>query len=1190
MFTTTGTAAKPDPSKNDPSTGSGANPFDSPFDGDDDAYGWWDEEEAPGRGTSKADKAPRVTQWPKLREGTGAGYSTKTLNRNGTRKSDRRYSVSKPHRLKSRARQKKQNANAGITLVTDFSSRQKPIPPPVQLQPVRSAPENGCFVDLAALQALNGESTQASGGFWRFVKTKADARAPNAAPAVPGNAPNITTSGPSQGVPKTAIPSRRRASTLLNTPIDPRADLSPSDRPIVIGLSIPSSDVSVHTLSPQTASSETSKIIRSYERRVPSSQPPETPTIVITPAQEGSSWSPFDQGTTYSSQNHPSTDGALNSKNVPPVPKVPVYVLREEQQRLAAQKSYFSPDSDDGTVWEDVYPSSGSSSRVVSSGTIFEEDISPILARTARAVSVSGGRSAGKHASISTVGTSRRSGWWNYITTPFLTRSNTFATREVENQQPPVLPSLAIAAAKIQDADRADKSWEKQFSPLTPATSTTIQSDSWWDVESKDSKPVTHSPVHSDTRHKVQASTATVPFILSERILSEDPPHNVVDSTSRGAHSTSTESAHSNSRVAASLDDSNMSGLQSNNQYSQPQREDLHHASNTTLSTRRQPEEPAPVAVVQPPQPTFTHTQRSQSPSEVPPPPPYSPSPPRIPRYRAVFPPGHALNIEHPASPGPVTPGMQQAMASSGAIPMANVPLTPPARGPINLNSSYAELPPRQNGVYFAPPPLQPVSSKARKAEAKRRRQEKEDALAHKAGGLYRGRGCIPKEGCYGRKGAEGRKRRRWYLGLGIGLLLMIILIVTLALTLHRKPNSSVQPSQWLNLTGFPPIFVGLSTIVAPENIVSNTGCVFPATQWSCKLPKELQASVKPKQPSQPNFLLQIQWDNSSSANTTFANVTGNPNLVTRAAGGSAVSAGQFIKHLVLRAKQAVTFAPSPQPPSFADEFFLGNTTDGVVSDQKAGEPTPFYITLLSTDLSNHTKRGLPEQHQLMARDSDPFPDVSSIIPAPSLSSDGTAAPANLLPLPTQQPIRLYDRGLPSERYSFYTYFDRSIFLKSLDPLNSTNSESGAVPDDENGGAPENAAGFRCTWAQTRFMVQIWTRMNTTAQLLNRTRSASEDPAADFEQPGSFPYPVTITTDRHGGDPARKMLYCYSLDSRERPISTSGKIMAENRSFGGVPINPAALLFSNSSDPSLGGFDGGAGGCSCQWSNFQGLA
>jgi len=198
--------------------------------------------------------------------------------------------------------------------------------------------------------------------------------------------------------------------------------------------------------------------------------------------------------------------------------------------------------------------------------------------------------------------------------------------------------------------------------------------------------------------------------------------------------------------------------------------------------------------------------------------------------------------------------------------------------------------------------------------------------------------------------------------------------------------------------------------------------------------------------------------------------------------------------------------------------------------------------------------------------------------------------------LPFQQPIRLYDRGLETEHYGFYTYFNRSIFLKSTALLNESNTSVGEVPDDENGGSTEEAALFRCTWAQTRLLVQMWTRKGNTSALLNAAgqsnllNSASNYTAAvanDFTQPGSFPYPITITSDRHGGNIEEKLIYCYELDAREEPIVSSAKVWSENRGFGGTLINPAPNVFGNDSDSSLGGFDGGSGGCKCVWENWQ---
>ena len=1190
MSTKIPVAEQPYTTKNTPSTERANNPFDTVFDddGDDAEDEWWEEEDSTPSSPVKVTSDVRITPWPRPPEGVGLGLSSKPLNRTSTRKPDKRYSVQKPTRDKSKGRQRKQNAKAGIKLVTNFS-RHQATAPPVQMQPSWTVPHMGCFVDLAALQALNGDSTQTSTGFWKSKKGKELFGA--TMPSLTNGAPQTSAgrlSNQALGDPSSS--ESRKPKNLIPSPMKMNGDLSPDDRPIVIGISIPSRDVDDHTFSPPTALSETTKIVQSYERRTPTA--PDTPTIIITPAKEVSCWSPDTMSAStdprpasniYSQAAH--HDRHYSHSDAPPVPQMPASFLEDERQRVAAQKSYFSPDSDDVTTWgeEDDMDHSASKSRVVSTCTIFEEDESPVMARGGRALSIAAPSRADRHASISTAATQRprSKGWWNYITTPFLTRSNTFAAREIENEAPPALPSLSVAAAKAQEAERDGKTWEKEFSPMTPETSsTTIGSDSWWNLDMKNRDPEDQSPTLHETRHKVQASTGTIPLVHSETagfgpaetmtsIASNDVSQLSRDNTSATLQAAS--QVRSNDRgVPILMDAPNTRQSQSNNPFVQPRLGDFEDPPSNMQTTRRQVTQPVRAAV--PP----ASTQPMNSPSAGPPP-PYSPSPARV-RYRAVFPPGHALANQYPMSPGPVSPGLQQAMSSGGAIPMSEVPLTPPTRRPINLNSGYPQLPARQAGLHFTAEDLQTPSKKAKKAEAKRRRQEKEDAVARKAGGLWRGRGCVPDRGCYGRSGAEGRKRRRCYLGLIIGFLFMIILIVVLATTLHRRSNTDIGPSQWLNLTGFPPIYLGLSTVIAPDNINTNTGCVFPATQWSCDLPKELQASVAPNQPNQPNFFLQIQWDNSSSANATFANVTGNPNLGTRAV-GNPVSAGQFIRHIILKARQAITFIPIPAPPSLADEFFLGNTTDGIASNSKSGEPTPFYISFLSK-LPAVTKR------DFIIRQSspDPFPNVTEAIPSPSLNSDGTAAPANLLPFPTQQPIRLYDRGLPTEHYGFYTYFDRSIFLKSLDLLNSTNNDE--VPDDQNGGATEAEAAFRCTWTQTRFLVQMWTRMNSTSQLLNSTTHSSNTNQTSLTQPGTFPYPITITTDRHGGDPSLKMIYCYEMDDREGIVVGSGKINEENRGFGGTLINPAPTIFANSSDPELGGFDGGTGGCSCQWSNF----
>jgi hypothetical protein len=1183
-----------------------SDPFHSPFDEDHDDE--WRDDEGPSNSTETPTAPSRLTQWPVVSK-EDIVPTSKSIQKS-TRKPTKRYSVYKPTREKSRQRQKKQNAAAGIKVITNFSRHHGP--PPVVQQPniATEAPRNvlqpGCFVDLAALQTLENQAPSNNGGFWKSIKGMMPSRSdlPNGQEVINANeSRNLDAGDAPTTEPALGRIGSRRGQRLMPPPLRLEADLSPNDRPIVIGISVPSARLTHHVTSPQTAISETGTVIQSAGTMSPEGIP-ETPAIIITPNQTPSTWFRSQQDSVMSKQRPWATSSVysrtttysqkdLSSSGAPPVPRMPPPPLALDKQKRKSRKSvrYSSSTifSDDGDI------TSARKSRAVSSYTVFEEDESPILARKARAVSISDGNMAIKHTSITTVGDQRTSkGWWNYLTSPFLTRSNTLASPKSSTQEHPALPSLATAAVKAQEG-RYPREWEKSvFSPVTPETSTTIASDVWWD------KRNTTADITSP-----EEESGTLPFMLAagEATLENSGIQSAVPESTANEDSLKRRPAIRDKFSAQNTSDVVASSMRAEpvprlptsvtgNPYPQPSVQDLN-----------------PSSVLPAPQPGNNSTQgivpnnAGVMPSfrddarDSPQPPPYSPPRINYPRYHAVFPPGHQNHLPEPPSPGPLSPGLQQAMSSRGGIALADVPLTPTPRRPINLNSGYPVLPARQPELFFAPPPgSEQKSKKARKAEAKRRRYEKEEVVAHKVGGLWRGRGCVPKRGCYGRSGAEGRKRRRCWFGLIAGFLTMIILIVVLATTLHRSSATVVEPTQWLNLTGFPPIYTGISTVAVPDNPVANTGCVFPATVWSCSLPKELQQSVAPNQPDQPNFRLQIQWDNSSSANATFANVTGNPNLITRTLGGNAVSARQFIRSLMHKARQSMSFTPSPTAPSWAEQYFLGNTTDGIVSDNKAGEPTPFYVSFLSTTASISAK--------LLRRDNstDLFPDVVSILNSefpPDVNADGTSAPANLLPYPVQQPLRLYDRGLDSEHYGFYNYFNRSIFVKSLVPLNESNSGNGEVPDDQNGGSTESEASWRCTWSETRFLVQMWTRKGSTASLLNSATSAVSSPmstssanytANDFTRPGSFPYPITITTDRHGGDTLKKKLYCYEIDSREQPITSSAKLWEEQRDFGGVAINPGPGLFttsSNNTDASLGGYDGGTGGCSCQWTNWQ---
>lgn len=98
-----------------------------------------------------------------------------TAARNPTpRKTVKRYSVQKPMREKSRGRQRKQNAKAGIKVITDFSKHNNTLqvaqPTQAPVAASQTAP-TGNFVNLATLQALDREVPVQPTG-WNFWSKK----------------------------------------------------------------------------------------------------------------------------------------------------------------------------------------------------------------------------------------------------------------------------------------------------------------------------------------------------------------------------------------------------------------------------------------------------------------------------------------------------------------------------------------------------------------------------------------------------------------------------------------------------------------------------------------------------------------------------------------------------------------------------------------------------------------------------------------------------------------------------------------------------------------------------------------------------------------------------------------------------------------------------------------------------------
>ena len=360
---------------------------------------------------------------------------------------------------------------------------------------------------------------------------------------------------------------------------------------------------------------------------------------------------------------------------------------------------------------------------------------------------------------------------------------------------------------------------------------------------------------------------------------------------------------------------------------------------------------------------------------------------------------------------------------------------------------------------------------------------------------------------------------------------------------------------------------IGISTIIRPDITKSQTGCVSP-NMWSCAVPKEEHTEIAPNNPDQPNFRFEIKFKNGtvpSNMTVPLRRRIDNP----------------FSQNL---------FTPNPAPPSRADQIFMGNTTDNATQPFD-GEVTPFFMTFIPAfpiDPSDPSVTG--NLTAGLTRRDDNF---TNVIPAPNVLDDGSAAPANLLPtdpFPFSQPIRLYNRGLQDEHYGFYTYYDKAIFL-SIDAGN-VNSTAAPSSQDESGGSLRTDARARCTFSQTRFLVQIFTNPGFGANLLG-SRNDTIPSAINYTPPGSFPYPTTVTIDRHGGNINKKLAYCYAMNDLQVQLDDEKVILPETRNVGGsglINAAPSLIQIEGQEQPfdeNAGGIDGGEGGCECRWQNWN---
>ncbi|MCJ1399176.1 hypothetical protein MMC11_002378 [Xylographa trunciseda] len=1061
---------------------------------------------------------------------------------------------------------------------------------------------------------------------------------------------------------KGPIGSLRRADSRVS-------ELSPSDATLLIGISIPS----LNFMDSEKDSTAISTIPQSLvvHQVLPERGQPVPPEIVITAAKLDKHWIDSVKQTdsrarqkiassvySQTAQSSYQSPNALNMSVLPTKPQVNSQSLTKVARHTSKRRKTISLQS-----------------RVQSWGTVIDEDCSPDGSTYQRRYSGESQLVMLKRSSVESIATRHRSkGWWNQILSPFLERSNTVVTRsspidnektrlrkastnyhsskssdatELEEDSPRSVVSTTWTDMTRGEIERPRAIMAGNARPLTPGGNTYDRRPQG-PVTSPEFKPVAGFGAASEYYEACwHDQNSPTPFFECQNhdctfVGSRDSRIEEKGTTYRGPGHLSQEVVDSSCSDSKADDGIPLFRQNAANRFSaafaEVQAPRMRPISETTiieedLDTTPEVQEARAAPVVRAHRPVQAVGPALEGPSREDPP---GKATAHIPAISFSDRPLNTLRgppkpqnppaaTEELKSPEAVTPGLECAMASSEAIRLKRISREVPNESIIpppsiyNINQYYGNS--REESAremddvsnHYPPPPKKPWSKAEEKRWMKKTKEERPGSIDAQTKNSKATDARAQVSEIYDRRKRidERRKNRKkrgcLFLLIFLGLLAMIALILGLAIGLTRQHSDIPVQSSWLNLTGYPPIPTGISTIAQPDAAVEDAGCVQPTTMWSCAVPKEQQASITPNAPDQPNFRVEIRFDNSS----TPANGTVPSRKFRRSErrSGSAVTAGFSIRSHLISIRDTFTdslFAPNPSPPNDEDQVFLGNTTDNITAPFD-GEYTPFFMSFLPTTPVTSKLR----KRQSNNNTTDPFPNITQAIPPPDLDPDGTAAAANLLPFPVSQPIRLYNRGLPTEHYGFYTYFDRSIFLKSSAIVNSSSPDSGPVPDDGNGGSAKNAATVRCTWAQTRFLVQIWTNQQNSSTLLpgpkasspNTTTSsgsapsqsgnASSSSANDFSRPGSFPYPVSITLDRHGGDIDSKMVYCYGMDDSEHIIADEKKFVLEDRGFGGLLVNPTEGVFGNVNvtfaQGGPGGIDGGTGGCSCQWRNWEGL-
>lgn len=321
--------------------------------------------------------------------------------------------------------------------------------------------------------------------------------------------------------------------------------------------------------------------------------------------------------------------------------------------------------------------------------------------------------------------------------------------------------------------------------------------------------------------------------------------------------------------------------------------------------------------------------------------------------------------------------------------------------------------------------------------------------------------------------------------------IITIIIVSTLVATMRPR---GFTPAAKSNLSGFPLLPAGLAQIL-PQGVpeTPSSACVLPKALWSCDLPPDTLFPTLGGAERLPNFTFTIRVRNTTTTPSSVAE-----------------------------------WAPFPERIPDDSEYAKLADVDGIQSDNKSGEKTPFYISL-QTDKRPIVARNIDSADTgSIDQELESVEDFDSVDAEPtsqeldtrrsrrSISKrQATKVPSQMLPgTLLNQPLRLFDRGLESEHYGFFVYYKKTINVLAADPSSVTPLTEAS--DADGGVAAIISGGQEVTWENTRFRVAIWTKKRTSGQMdvigTEGQRLSSQIGAFD----GSFPYPVSVIEDRNG--------------------------------------------------------------------------